>query len=91
MYFGCLKYRLSIGVVPDFVNVKESHMVYELNRIHSVLALWRLQVFEHGTYRVPTSFGNHGKPGKSLKKVPCMEKSWNLKKNVKIMEFCEII
>ena len=30
--------------------------------------------------RVPTSSGNHGKPGKSLKKVPCMEKSWNLKK-----------
>ena len=32
------------------------------------------------SYRVPTSSGNHGKPGKSLKKVPCMEKSWNLKK-----------
>ena len=32
-----------------------------------------------GNYRVPTSSGNHGKPGKSLKKVPCMEKSWNLK------------
>ena len=30
--------------------------------------------------RVPTSSGNHGKPGKSLKKNPCMEKSWNLKK-----------
>ena len=30
--------------------------------------------------RVPTSSGNHDKPGKSLKKVPCMEKSWNLKK-----------
>ena len=28
--------------------------------------------------RVPTSAG---KPGKSQKKVPCMEKSWNLKKN----------
>ena len=27
--------------------------------------------------RVPTSTGNHGKPGKSQKKVPCMEKSWN--------------
>ena len=65
MYFGCLKYCLSIGVVPDFVNVKESHTVYELNRIPSILALWRLLVFEHGTYRVPTSFGNHGK---SLKK-----------------------
>ena len=30
--------------------------------------------------RVPTSSGNPGKPGKSLKKVPCMEKSWNLEK-----------
>ena len=30
--------------------------------------------------RVPTSSGNHGKRGKSLKKVPCMEKPWNLKK-----------
>ena len=44
--------------------------------------------------RVPTSSGNHGKPGKSLKKVPCMKKSWNLKKlnnHGKIMEFCEIV
>ena len=23
--------------------------------------------------RVPTSSGNHGKPGKSLKQIPCME------------------
>ena len=30
--------------------------------------------------RVPTSSGNHGKPGKSLKKVPCMEISWNFVK-----------
>ena len=30
--------------------------------------------------RVPTSSGNHEKPGKSQKKVPCLEKSWNLKK-----------
>ena len=40
--------------------------------------------------RVPTSSGNHGKPGKSSK-IPCMEKSWNLKKmnnDGKIMEFC---
>ena len=80
MYFGCLKYRLSIGVVSDFVNVEESHMVYELNRIHSVLALWMMLLLEHGTYRVPTSFGNHGK---SLKKDPCMENSWNLKKKRK--------
>ena len=33
-------------------------------------------------YRVPMRFGNHGKPGKSpTTKNPCMEKSWNLKKN----------
>ena len=31
-------------------------------------------------YRVPTSSGNHGKPGKSQKKVPCLEKSLNLEK-----------
>ena len=31
-------------------------------------------------YRVPTSSGNHGKPEKESKKVPCMEKSVNLKK-----------
>ena len=29
--------------------------------------------------RVPTSTGKPGKPGKSQIKVPCMEKSWNLK------------
>ena len=33
--------------------------------------------------RVPTSTGKPGKPGKSPKKVPCMEKSWNLKKTEK--------
>ena len=52
--------------------------------------------YEGQTHRVPTSTGNHGKLGKSPKKVPCMEKSWNLKKETlnnhgKIMEFCEII
>ena len=31
-------------------------------------------------YRVPTSTG---KPGKSQKKVPCMEKSWNFKNTEK--------
>ena len=43
--------------------------------------------------RVPTSSGNHGKPGKSQIKIPGMEKSWNLikaEKSWKIMEFCEI-
>ena len=34
-------------------------------------------------FRVPTSTGKPGKPGKSQKKVPCMEKSWNLKKTEK--------
>ena len=34
-------------------------------------------------HRVPTSTGKPGKPGKSQKKVPCMEKSWNLKKTEK--------
>ena len=32
----------------------------------------------HMLHRVPTSSGNHGKPGKSQIKIPCMEKSWNL-------------
>ena len=45
--------------------------------------------------RVPTSSGNHGKPGKSLKISSMHRKSWNLKKTLnnhgKIMEFCEII
>ena len=36
--------------------------------------------------RVPTSSGNHGKPEKNHKKVPRMEKSWNLTKNGIIME-----
>ena len=31
-------------------------------------------------HRVPTSTG---KPGKSKKEIPCMEKSWNLKKTEK--------
>ena len=38
-------------------------------------ALTRLH---YALVRVPTSSGNHGKPGKSSKKVPCVEKSWNL-------------
>ena len=32
------------------------------------------------SHRVPTRSGNHGKPGKSQEKVPCMEKSWNFEK-----------
>ena len=44
--------------------------------LHSNVLLILTYVF---TNRVPTSSGNHGKPGKSLKKVPCMIKSWNWK------------
>ena len=40
-----------------------------------VCTKWKLTLV-----RVPTSTGKPGKPGKSIKKVPCMEKSWNLKK-----------
>ena len=42
-----------------------------------------LVYFDQVKYRVPTSTGKPGKPVKSQKKVPCMEKSWNLKKNEK--------
>ena len=42
-----------------------------------VLLLYAKASFKH---RVPTSSGNHGKPGKSHQKLPCMGKSWNLKK-----------
>ena len=45
-------------------------------------------------FKVPTSSGNHGKPGKSLKKVPCIEKSWNLKSlnnHGKILDFFLLI
>ena len=42
----------------------------KLQNLHWIQELWL----------VPTSFGNHGKPGTSPKKGPCMEKSWNLKK-----------
>ena len=42
--------------------------------------------------RVLTSSGNHGKPGKSGKKVPCMDKIMEFEKNLnnhgKIMELC---
>ena len=61
-------------------------------RLFDVLELFYTQ---NGQIRVPTSSGNHGKPGKSQKEVPCMEKSRNLKKTLnnhgKIMEFYEII
>ena len=39
-----------------------------------------LYIFLSTSLRVPTSTG---KPGKSQKKVPCMEKSWNWKKTEK--------
>ena len=66
-----------------FESVNEKKMTLYPAKTRISLARW---------VRVPTSTG---KPGKSQKKVPCMEKSWNLKKNLKnhgkIMEFCEII
>ena len=49
----------------------------------------------HVIGRVPTSSGNHGKPGKSLKKSSMhgkiMEFEKTLKNHGKIIEFCEII
>ena len=41
-------------------------------------SLIRHSVSDGQKTRVPTGSGNHGKSGE--KKVPCMEKSWNLKK-----------
>ena len=45
--------------------------------------------------RITTSSGNHGKPGKSLKKSSMhgkiMKFEKNLKNHGKIMEFCEIV
>ena len=41
--------------------------------------------------RVPTSSGNHGKPGKSQIKIPCMEKSWNLIKAEKSWNFAKSV
>ena len=46
--------------------------------VTSARTKWRIGT-KDTIYRVPTSSGNHGKPGKSRKKVPCMEKSLNLK------------
>ena len=40
----------------------------------------QMTLVDRSLSRFTTSSGNHGKPGKSFKKVPCMEKSWNLKK-----------
>ena len=41
----------------------------------------------HRTFRVPSGLENHGKPGKGKWHFPDLEKSWNLKKKAKIMEF----
>ena len=66
-------------------------LVLECDTVWEFLLIWD----SDPTYRVPTSSGNPGKPGKSLKQVPCVEKSWNLKKSLnnhgKIMEICEIM
>ena len=48
----------------------------------------------HCLLRVPTSTGNHGKPGKSLKKFHAWKNHGigkKLNNHGKIMEFCEII
>ena len=59
------------------------------------LPVCQLQVLVDCDSSISRFSGNHGKPGKSLKKVPCMKKLWNLKKTLnnhgKIREFCEII
>ena len=71
---------------------KYVHEVLKLSLSRKCVArvIVRLEMLTGTFNRVPTSSGNHGKPGKSLKKVPCMEKSWNLKKlnnHGKIVEF----
>ena len=48
-------------------------------RLRTFLSTLIHVLFPYCYNRVPTSSGNHGKPGKSRKKVPCMEKSWILK------------
>ena len=74
--------RSSYTVVPtksdsDDVFCLQSYRTYD-RYITCVLILSYLQD-RINIHRVPTSFGNHGKHGKS-QKVPCMENSWNLKK-----------
>ena len=49
------------------------------NLFETITAITDSEIF-YPNFRVHTSSGNHGKPGKSLKKVPCMEKSWNFVK-----------
>ena len=83
--------------VPSFINLLDEtklwpclHMTLAVGgtlntNTQYILELYTAQI----KYRVPTS------SGKSRQKVPCMEKSWNLKKKLinhgKIMEFCDII
>ena len=50
----------------------------EIKSMNFVLALLKLLL--HSSNRVPASSRNNGKPGKLRKTVPCMEKSWNLRK-----------
>ena len=63
-YRGCYCQIIVVAASPDYMRKYQGDVVG----------------VSHNTGRVPTSSGNHGKPGKSPKKVPCMEKSWNLKK-----------
>ena len=62
-----------IGIIPMFESVyHKSEML--ANQISNKLAIKGVSCM------VPTSYGNHGRPGKSRKKVPCMENSWKEKK-----------
>ena len=61
---------------PNFIYA----FILTRSRLGLLHVIFRTIVPELWPFRVPTSSGNHGRPGKSLKKVHCMEKSWNLKK-----------
>ena len=75
--FQCFKL---ISIVSRTLNLRDMTLFVEIIK-HE-------KVFSHcGFRKVPTSCGNHGKPGKLPKKVPCMEKSWNLKKPEKSWNF----
>ena len=87
-YFHVMSLLFSTCILNSFVCRKPPNR-YLFNHCRDCRLRW------NAACRVPTSTG---KPGKSQKKVPCMEKSWNLKKfekswknHGKIMEFCEII
>ena len=61
---------------PNFIYA----FILTRSRLGLLHVIFRTFVPELWPFRVPISSGSHGKTGKLLKKVPCMEKSWNLKK-----------